>query len=75
MLILIYTLLLILSFIMVILIMSQPSNQETLTSAFTGGSNLFKENKVRGVQKTLKKYTLITAFIIAIIGLVSQLIL
>lgn len=55
--------------------MSQPSNQETLTSAFTGGSNLFKENKVRGVQKTLKKYTLITAFIIAIIGLVSQLIL
>ena len=55
--------------------MSQPSNQETLTSAFTGGSNLFKENKVRGIQKTLKKYTLITALLIAILGLVSQFIL
>lgn len=71
----IYAIIIVLGIILTSVIMAQPSNQESLTSAFTGGSNLFSEGKVRGVQQKLRKATLIIAAIIAIVAIAAQVIM
>lgn len=70
----IYILLAIVSLCISTLIFAQPSNQESLTSAFTGGSNLFETKKIRGFQKVLRKWTIILASLLVLITLVAQII-
>lgn len=63
--------LLILSLISFILIMFQPSNQQTLSSAFSGGTNLFARSKSHGIAHYLRVatvWTMILMFIVSIIG-------
>lgn len=64
-------LILILAVAAFVLIMFQPSNQQTLSSAFSGGTNLFARSKSHGIAHYLRILTiwcLIGMFILSIIG-------
>lgn len=64
-------LILILAVVAFVLIMFQPSNQQTLSSAFSGGTNLFARSKSHGIAHYLRVATiwcLIGMFILSIIG-------
>lgn len=64
-------LILILAVISFVLIMLQPSNQQTLSSAFSGGTNLFARSKSHGIAHYLRVATiwcLIGMFVLSIIG-------
>lgn len=64
-------LILILAIVSFALIMFQPSNQQTLSSAFSGGTNLFARSKSHGIAHYLRVATiwcLIGMFVLSIIG-------
>lgn len=60
--------LIIISIIVIVSVMLQPSKSDGITSLISGGNeNYFAKNKIRTYESTLAKVTMISAFFFALV--------